>query len=88
MLRNAPLTSGLIIASLKHFGTYPNDKDELMILRRGYLTSGSISFISLVGIGSNLHFVDLDDLTSSKNSSTLIAINELNFSFGRQQCNP
>jgi len=42
------LTSGLIIASLKLFGMYPNDKDELMILRRGSLTSGMISFISLV----------------------------------------
>jgi len=48
--------------------TYPNVKDELMILRRGSMTSGSISFRSLVGVGSNTHVVDLDDLTSLVNS--------------------
>ncbi len=80
------LTSGLIIASLKVFGTYPRDKDELMILRRGYMTSGNISFSSLVGIGSNIQVVDLDELTSLQNSSSPTAINESNFSSGRLQC--
>lgn len=73
------LTSCLIIASLKAFGTYPNDKDELMILRRGSMTSGSISFISLVGIWSNLHVVGLHDLTSLDKSSSPIEMNESNF---------
>jgi len=51
-LFNLFLTSGLIIASLEVFGTYPNENDKLMILRRGSVTSGSISFISSVGIHS------------------------------------
>jgi len=63
------LIKGLIIASLKVFGKYPSDKDKLTILRRGSMTSGSISFNSLVGIGSNIHVVDFDDLTSLDNSS-------------------
>ena len=63
----------MIIASLKVFGTYPSDKDELMILRRGSVTSGSISLSSLVSIGSNIHVVDLDELTSLQNSSSPIA---------------
>jgi len=41
------------------FGMY-NVKDKLMILRRGSMTPGSISFSSLVGIVSNIHVVDLD----------------------------
>ncbi len=53
---------GLITASLKDFWTYPNDNDELIIFRRRSITSGSISFRSLDGTGSNLQVVDLDDL--------------------------
>ena len=37
------------------------------LLRRGSVTSGSISFSGLVGIGSNIQVVDLDDLTSLVN---------------------
>ncbi len=44
-------------------GTYPNDNDELIIAKRGSMTSGSTSFSSLDGIGSNIHVVGLDDLT-------------------------
>ncbi len=43
-------------------GTYPNDKDELIIAKRGSMTSGSTSFSSLEGIGSNIHVVGLADL--------------------------
>ncbi len=51
---------GLRTATLKVFGTYPNDNDELIIFkrgskliifRRGYMTSGSTSFSNLDGIG-------------------------------------
>jgi len=56
--------SGFIIASLKVFGKYPSDKDELMRLRRGSMSSGSISFSSLVGLGSSIQVVDLDELMS------------------------
>ncbi len=58
---------GLITASLKVFGTYPNDNDELIIFRRGSMTSGSTSFSSLDGMGS-MYVVGLDDLTSLYNS--------------------
>jgi len=34
------------------------------------MTSGSISFHILVGIGSNIHVVDLDDLASLENYSS------------------
>ncbi len=59
---------GLITASLKDFGTYPNDNDELKIFRRGSITSGSPSFRSLHGTWSNLQVVGLDDITSLYNS--------------------
>jgi len=52
------------------------------------MTSGSISFSRLVGIGSNIQVVDLDELISLQNSSSLIAANEPNFSSGRLQCTP
>ncbi len=38
---------GLITANLKVLGTYPNDNDELIIAKRGSMTSGSSSFSSL-----------------------------------------
>ncbi len=41
--------------------TYPNDNDELIIAKRGSMTSGSTSFSSLDRIGSNIH-VGLADL--------------------------
>ncbi len=44
---------GLITAKLKVLGTYPYDNDELIIAKRGSITSGSTSFNSLDGIGSN-----------------------------------
>ncbi len=40
------------------------------------MTSGSTSFSSLDGIGSNIHVVGLDDLTSLYNSSSPIVENE------------
>ncbi len=52
---------------MKVLGTYPNDNDELIIAKRGSMTSGSTSFSSLDGIGSNIHVVGLDDLTSLYN---------------------
>ncbi len=52
---------GLITANLKVLGTYHNDNDELIIAKRGFMTSGSIYFIRLDGIASNIHVVGLDD---------------------------
>ncbi len=49
---------GLITANLKVLGTYPSDNDKLIIVR-GSKTSGSTSFSSLDGIGSNIHVVGL-----------------------------
>ncbi len=46
------------------------------------MTSGSTSFSSLDGIGSNMHVVDLADLTSLYNSSSPIVENEWNCSSG------
>ncbi len=59
---------GLITASLKDFGTCPNDNDELIIFRRGYITSRGTSFRILDEAGTNLQVVGLDDLTSLYNS--------------------
>ncbi len=61
---------GLITANLKVLGTYPNDNDELIIAKRGSMTSGSSSFSSLDGIGSNIHVADLADLTHLFNYSS------------------
>ncbi len=55
---------GLITANLKVLGTYPNDNDELIIAKIGSMTSGSTSFSSLDGIGSNIHVVGLDQGSS------------------------
>ncbi len=73
---------GLITASLKVLGTYPNDNDKLIIVRRGSMTSGITSFRSCDGIGSNIHVVGLDNLTSLYNSSSPIVENEWNCSSG------
>ncbi len=59
---------GLLTATLNDFGTYPNDNDELIIFRRGSITSGSTSFRSLDGTGSKIQVVGLHDLTSLYNS--------------------
>ncbi len=67
---------GLITANLKVLGTYPNDNDELIIAKRGSMTSGSSSFSSLDGIGSNIHVAGLADLTHLFNSSSPIVENE------------
>ncbi len=53
------LMRGLITANLKVLGTYPNDNDDLIIAKRGSMISGSTSFSSLDGIGSNIHVVGL-----------------------------
>ncbi len=44
------------------------------------MTSGSTSFSSLYGIGSNIHVVGLADLTNLYNSSSSIVENEWNCS--------
>ncbi len=62
-------------ANLKVLGTYPNDNDELIIAKKGSMTSGSTSFGSSDGIGSNIHVVGLADLTSVYNSSSPIVEN-------------
>ncbi len=59
---------------------WTNDNDELIIARRGSMTSGSTSFMSLDGIGSNINVVGLDDLTSLYNSSSPKVDNEWNCS--------
>ncbi len=46
------------------------------------MTSGSTSFSSLDGIGSNIHVIGLADLTSLYNSSSPIVDNEWNCSSG------
>ncbi len=69
---------GLITANLKVLGTYPNDSDEIIIAKRGSMTSGSTALSSLDGIGSNIHVVGLADLTILSNSSSLIVENEWN----------
>ncbi len=51
-------------ANLKVLGTYPSDNYELIIAKRGSMTSGSTYFSSLDGIGSDMHAVALADLTS------------------------
>ncbi len=66
----------LMRGHLKVLGTYPNDNDELIIAKRGSMTSGSSSFSNLDGIGSNIHVVGLDDLTSLYNSTSPIVENE------------
>ncbi len=50
------------------------------------MTSGSTSFSSLDGIGSNIHVFGLADLTSLYNASSPIAENEWNCSSGDLQC--
>ncbi len=75
------LMRDLITASLKVLGTYPNDNDELLIAKRGSMTSGSTSFSSLDGIGSNIHVVGLAYLKGLYNYSTPIE-NEWNCSSG------
>ncbi len=64
------LMRGLITANLKVLGTYPNENYELIIAKRGSMTSGSSSFSGLDGIGSNIHVVGLADLKSLYNSYT------------------
>ncbi len=59
---------------------WTNDNDELIIARRGSMTSGSTSFMSLDGIGSNINVVGLDDLTSLYNSFSPKVDNEWNCS--------
>ncbi len=71
-----------MIANLKVLETYPNDNDELIIAKRGSMTSGSTSFSSLDGIGSNIHVVGLADLTSLYNCFSPIVENEWNCSSG------
>ncbi len=74
-----------LTANLKVLGTYPNDNDELIIAKRGSMTSGSTSFSSLDGIGSNIHW--FADLTSLYNSSSApLEDNEWNCSSGDLQC--
>ncbi len=58
------LMKGLITANLKVLGIYPNYNDELIIVKRGSMISGSTSFSRLDGIGSKIHVVGLADLTS------------------------
>ncbi len=54
---------------------------KLIIAKRGSMTSGSTSFSSLNGIGSNIPY-GLADFTSLYNSSSPIVENEWNCSSG------
>ncbi len=74
---------GLITDNLKVLGTYPNGNDKLIMPKRGSMTSGSTSFSSLDGTGSNIHVVGLADLTLC-NSSSPIVEKEWNCSSGNQ----
>ncbi len=73
---------GLITATLKVLGTYPNDNGELIIAKRGSMTSVSSSFSSLDGIGSN----SLVWLIEEVYSSSPIVENEWNWSSGDLLC--
>ncbi len=73
---------GLITANIKVLGTSPCNNDELIIAKRGSMTSGSTSFSSLDGIGSNINVVGLADLTNLYNYSSPIVENEWNCSSG------
>ncbi len=73
---------GLIAANIKVLGTSPCNNDELIIAKRGSMTSGSTSFSSLDGIESNINVVGLADLTSLYNYSSPIVENEWNCSSG------
>ncbi len=77
---------GLITANLNFLGTYSNDNEELIIAKRGSMTSGSTSFSILDGKGSNIHVVGLADLTSLYNSSSPIVENEWNCSSWDLKC--
>ncbi len=68
------LMRSLITANLKVLGTYPCGNDELIITKRGSMTSGSTYFSSLDGIGSNMHVFGL--------ASSPIVENEWNCSSG------
>ncbi len=74
------LMRGLRTANLTVLWTYPNDNDELIIAKIGFMTSGSTSFSSLDGIGSNIHVVGLADLIHLCHSSSPIIENEWNCS--------
>ncbi len=63
-------------------GTYPNDNDELTIVKIGSMTSGSTFFSSLDGIGCNIYVVGLADFTIVYNSSSPKVENEWNCSSG------
>ncbi len=69
---------GLITANLKVLGTYPNENYELIIAKRGSMTSVSTYFSSFDGIGSKIHVVGLAYLTSLYNSFSPIVENEWN----------
>ncbi len=71
---------GLITANLKVLGTYPNENYELIIAKRGSMTSVSTYFSSFDGIGSKIHVVGLAYLTSLYNSFSPIVENEWNCS--------
>ncbi len=75
------LMRGLITANVKVLGTYSNDNDELIIAKRGSMTSVSTSFSGLDGKGPNI-LVGLANLTSLYNSSSPIVENEWNCSSG------
>ncbi len=80
------LMRGSITTNLNVLGTYPNDNDKLIMAKRGSMPSGSTSFSSLNGIGSNIYVVGLADLTSLYNYSPPIVENEWNCSSGDLRC--
>ncbi len=60
---------------------WPNDNDELIILRSGSSATGN-SFSNLVGKGSNRHVVGLDAVISLFSSSRPIVVKHCSFSLG------
>ncbi len=65
--------------------SFTNARNMFIIFRRGSITSGSTSFRSLDGTGSNIQVVGLDGLTILYNSSFQIEENEWNCSSGDLQ---
>ena len=55
------LRRGLITATLKDCGTYPDNKERLIISSKEVPIKGTTSLSSLVGMGSNRQVDDFDE---------------------------
>ena len=51
---------GFITATFSEFGTHPVDREPFIMFNIGGPSTGSVSFSSLVGIGSSMHLEGLE----------------------------